>query len=150
MTSKSKGMRFSAKKIEFGLIPKDALVEIARVYHVGAQKYEKNNWLNDMNYSQMMEPLERHYMQWSMGNTTDPDTKCHHLSQVIWNAIALLTYELRGLGVDDRHKLPIDENFNWISGPASEMDLGMSNEELDQLRNKYSALREEHRKTQGE
>jgi len=41
-----------------------------------------------------------------MGETFDPETRLRHIAQAAWNAQALLAYELRGIGEDDRHKLP--------------------------------------------
>lgn len=147
---KLEGMRFSKNKMNFwSSIPKDALVELMRVYYTGAVKYDENNWLKGMKYSEMANPLERHWMKWSMGLTTDSkETKCHHLAMVAWNAIGLLTYELRGIGEDDRVKLPIDEDFNWISGPAAAMDLGLSDQELQDLAAKYQKNKVEFKRSQ--
>lgn len=139
------GMRFNTGKMRFNLIPMDARLELARVYTVGAAKYEDDNWLKGMSWKEMIDCAERHFALWQMGQARDPDTKCHHLAQVAWNVLGLLVYELRGLGTDDRTKLPIDENFNWISGPAKDLELGMSKDELEALRVKYAKMREEHK-----
>lgn len=147
---KPQGMRFSSGKMKFwSQIPKDALVEIMRVYHIGGIKYDENNWLRGMKFSDMANPLERHWFLWSMGDTKDRETRCHHLAHVAWNAIGLLVYELRGLGIDDRIKLPIDADFSWLSGPAKEMDLGLTKSELDELAVKYNKEKEAHKKATG-
>ena len=143
-------MRFSSGKMNFwSQISKDALVEIMRVYHIGGIKYDEGNWLRGMKFSEMANPLERHWFLWSLGDTKDRETRCHHLAHVAWNALGLLTYELRGLGLDDRIKLPIDFDFSWLSGPAKELDLGLSKEELDDLSTKYNKQKEEFRAEKG-
>ena len=38
------------------------------------------------------------------GERDDPETKCHHLAHVAWNALALMVYEMRGLGEDDLNR----------------------------------------------
>jgi len=139
------GMRFDSGKLRFNLIPMDAKVELARVYTIGAIKYDDDNWLKGMSWKIMIDCAERHFALFQMGQTRDPDTGCHHLAQAAWNLIGLLVYDLRGLGTDDRTKLPIDENFNWIAGRAKELGLGLSKEETDALRAKYTKMREEHK-----
>lgn len=135
-------MRFNAGKMDPSLIPLDARVELMRVYHIGAQKYDRDNWLKGMNWSTMVDCAERHFMLWQMGLHRDPDTGCHHLALAAWNLLGLLVYELRGLGTDDRTKLPIDEKFDWTEGPAKDLGLGLSQSEIDAMREKYSKLRE--------
>lgn len=142
---KNGGMRFNAGKMRFNLIPMDALVELARVYSVGALKYDDDNWLKGMSWKEMIDCADRHFGLWQMGLHRDKDTGCHHLAMAAWNILGLLVYELRGLGTDDRTKLPIDENFNWVDGPAKELGLGLSKEELEAMRDKYAKLREEHK-----
>lgn len=142
---KPTGMRFNSGKLRFNLIPMDARVELARVYTIGACKYDDNNWLKGMSWMSMVDCAERHFALWQMGQARDPDTGCHHLAQVAWNVLGLLVYEMRGLGTDDRTKLPIDELFNWIDGPAKELNLGLPPKEIEALRAKYAKLREEHK-----
>lgn len=139
---KKEAMRFSDNKLRFDLIPAEVLIELARVYTIGGVKYDDNNWRKGMKYSKVLGSLQRHLILFICGFDRDPDTKCHNLAQVIWNAATLLVYRLRGLGTDDRIKYDIDENFDLVHNP---MQLGMSKEELAELRKKYQQEREKHK-----
>lgn len=96
------GMRFDNDKLRFDLLPPDALIALARVYHAGAQKYPEHNWSKGMKWSKVSGSLWRHWMKWSLGEKKDPETNCHHLAHVAWNALTLMIYELKGIGEDDR------------------------------------------------
>lgn len=136
-------MRFDDNKLRFDLIPHEAMIELARAFTIGAIKYEDNNFRKGMKFSRCVGPLERHWNLWKCGQDTDPDTKCHHLASVLWNAAVLLTYQLREIGTDDRIKYPnVDALFNLIDNP---MGLGMSPEEMKELREKYKQQREKNK-----
>lgn len=42
----------------------------------------------------------RHLLEYEKGNEIDNETGCHHLSQVAWNAIAMLYLDKHGKGKD--------------------------------------------------
>jgi hypothetical protein len=46
--------------------------------------------------------LMRHAWAWLRGEDYDTETGSHHLIAVAWNAIAIYTYSMRGVGEDDR------------------------------------------------
>jgi hypothetical protein len=142
------GLRFSTGKLRLELIPVEWLVELARVMTVGATKYEERNWEAGMPWSQCLGPLNRHKARWEAGHIVDAETKCHELAMVAWNALALMSYELRGLGTDDRSKVAIGADFKWTEGPGTA--LGMSSEELAALSERYAAQRGEAATAQGE
>jgi hypothetical protein len=141
---KNTGLRFNAFKLGMSLIPFEWRIELARVFTLGSLKYKKNNWLGGMDWSVPMDCAERHYTKWAAGETVDPDTGCHHLALAAWNLLSLMTFEMRGLGTDDRvpHGLAFDENFNWTSGPAASMGLGKTPEEMQAIVDKYAKLRD--------
>lgn len=132
-------MRFTEGKLRFDLLPIEALIELTRVYSMGAIKYEDNNWRKGMKWSQVYRPIFSHLFKWLSGQTIDKETGCHHLAMVAWNALTLLTYDLHKLGTDDRVKFSIDENFNWVDNHLS---IGLSSEKMEELKNKYKLQRE--------
>lgn len=103
--------RSDAGKIRYDLIPADSLHELARVYTVGAQKYEPDNWLKGMSWSRCFGSMLRHAWKFWRGERYDADTGCHHMAMVAWNAFALCTYDFRKLGTDDRRLLEANEAF---------------------------------------
>ena len=59
------------------------------------------NWERGMPWSKVLGPLLRHLYKWTRGEIIDKESGQRHIAMVAWNAIALLTYELRKIGVDD-------------------------------------------------
>lgn len=100
------GLRFDEGKSRVDLIPADAMLELGRVYEAGDRKYRPlggpRNWEKGMPWTKVLGPLMRHLFHWMMGETRDPEDGQRHIAKVAWNAIALLTYELRKIGEDDR------------------------------------------------
>ncbi len=110
------GLRYDEGKLRFDLIPPELLIELARVYTEGAKKYADRNWERGMSWSKCIACLDRHWIKWRAGLTYDNGPKginTHHLANVIWNAAALMIYQIRGVGVDDRVKIPLTEGFDY-------------------------------------
>jgi len=104
-TLEDAGYRDDTDKPRVDLIPGDAMIEIAKVYTFGAKKYSDRNWEKGMHWSRMIGSLLRHTFKFMMGENIDEESGLLHSSMIAWNAIGLLTYQLRGIGEDDRHKL---------------------------------------------
>lgn len=102
-----KGLRYNAGKRDFTLIPPDALAYLADLFTIGARKYAPRNWERGMAYSNVMTSLDRHWNAFKSGEDRDPESTLYHMVHVCWNAMALLTYQLRGIGEDDRYKNPL-------------------------------------------
>lgn len=101
------GRKDDSGKIRFDLIPEDALWEVARVYTIGATKYDPWNWTNGIAYSRVVAALRRHLAKFVMGESLDEQDGQHHLASVAWAALALLHYDLnkeRYEKFDDRRK----------------------------------------------
>lgn len=139
---KQEGMRFDQQKLRPELIPIEWIVELSRVFTVGAMKYDDNNWLKGMAWPKVEGSMDRHILKWKNGEDVDHETKCLHLAQVAWNALALMSYYMRGIGADPRSVTLYDENLNPLEGtPAGDVGVGMSQEELSLLRKQYDNLR---------
>jgi len=109
---------------------------------MGALKYEDDNWRKGLPYSSCVRAINSHLTLWRSGKAVDPDTGCHHLAQVAWNALTLLVYELTKSGKDDRIKFSIDENFDWVD---NHLKLGKTKEEKKALRLKYEQERNKYK-----
>lgn len=95
---KDEGVKFDSQKLRWDLLPFDALEEVVKVYTYGATKYDDRNWEKGIKYSRVYGALLRHLMAWVGGKIFNKeDGNVLHLSQVVWNALALLTYEVRGM-----------------------------------------------------
>lgn len=66
--------------------------ELAKVFTIGASKYEPRNWEKGMSWESVLASLERHKEAFKSGEDTDPETGCLHMAHVAWNALALASY----------------------------------------------------------
>lgn len=64
------------------------------------------NWEHGMDWSRVYGAMLRHQNAWWSGEDTDPESGRSHLWHVACCAAFLLTYEMRGVGRDDRWKSP--------------------------------------------
>lgn len=100
------GNRDNKGKPGVHLLPLDALVDIARVYDYGCRKYALHNWEQGLKWSEGTEAsLLRHLAAWHGGEDYDPESGLPHDLHIAFNALALVAFRLRGIGIDDRHKL---------------------------------------------
>lgn len=91
-----------AKPEAYNLIPWDQMHEVARLYHRGAQKYEPDNWKRGYDWSLSFSSLIRHAITFWQGQSLDPETRCHHLSSVVFHALTLMYFEQHHPALDDR------------------------------------------------
>lgn len=101
-TGASKGM----KECRYDMIPWEPLAELALVYGKGEIKYPSGptgpNWLNGMPYSWSIRAAKSHLEHFVAGVDFDDDDSVHHLAHAVWHLFALMTFQARGLGTDDR------------------------------------------------
>jgi hypothetical protein len=91
-----------AGKPRFDLIPVEPLEELARLYALGAEKYGDRNHESGMRWGRVYSAMQRHAFAWWRGEQRDQEDGQHHLASVVWCALALMDYEQRGVGEDDR------------------------------------------------
>ena len=95
-------------KAEFGLLPWDALEEVAKVFAMAIhEKYAPRDWEIDENgtsYTDHVNSIGRHLKQWFHdANESDPESGLHPMAHVASRALMVLANELRGPGArDDR------------------------------------------------
>lgn len=103
------GGQKGSKLERYDLLPMAAMDEVARVYGLGAMKYEDNNWLKGYKWGLSIAALQRHVSKFMSGESLDPDDelvmpgkRLHHLAHVVWHCMTLMMYEKLGRGTDDR------------------------------------------------
>lgn len=93
---------FLDDKPRWDLLPLPEIEDLVKVYTAGAKKYAPNNWQKlDNGYQRYKAALFRHLLAYEKGERIDPDTKCMHLAQVVWNAVAMLWFDKNGKGLYD-------------------------------------------------
>lgn len=90
----------------FSLIPPEFLWELASHYGRGARKYADRNWERGYKWSLSVDALLRHLYLWLGGEDDDAETGTNHLIAVAWHAVALFTFQVRGLGTNDVRGTP--------------------------------------------
>lgn len=77
------GRKFDGGKLDYTLVPFEALDEIVKVLMFGAQKYERDNWRHVENAMQRYTAAAfRHLTAYNKGEHTDPETGISHLAHV--------------------------------------------------------------------
>lgn len=90
------------KPERLSLIPVGPLLELARLYGVGAAKYDDHNWRRGYEFSKSYDALCRHLLQWWDGEDIDPEMGTSHLAAVAWHAFTLLYFLEHHPEFDDR------------------------------------------------
>ena len=108
------GLRYDTGKNRLDLLPPEWIWGLGKVTTAGALKYEDRNWELGMPWSKVWGPMLRHAFKFLMGERYDKETGCHHLLMVAWNALALFTYDLKKLGVDDIRGAPQPWMFDFM------------------------------------
>lgn len=103
--------RFDLGKVRWELLPDDVLEKVAEIYTHGALKYDEENWRKGMQWKRCIGSMKRHTKAFTTGEDIDPDSKCLHLGQIIWNAITLLWYQMEQVEGDDRVKTYKNKEF---------------------------------------
>ena len=102
-TTSSTGGEKGVKPERFGQIPVNALLELARQYGVGAEKYTAHNFRKGYEFSKSFDALMRHAWTWWNGEETDPETGTSHMAAVAWHAFNLMTLLDEHPEFDDRY-----------------------------------------------
>jgi hypothetical protein len=99
----STGGRKGRSLLRHDLIPVKALAEVALIYGLGSRKYEDNNWRRGYPWSLSVAALKRHLDKWIDGQSWDKEG-FHHLSAVVFHALALMEFEREHPELDDRYE----------------------------------------------
>jgi len=102
LPTEKEGVKFDGGKARYDLIPPDSLHELAKLYTMGAEKYGDRNWEKGMKWGRIFRAMMGHGWAFWRGERFDPDDGQHHLASVAWCALALMSYDMREIGEDDR------------------------------------------------
>lgn len=102
VTDERSGGEKGAKLTQLGALDPVALIEIARVAGVGANKYSAFNFLKGYDWSLSFNAGMRHALLFWSGEDVDKETKRLHAAMAAWHFHALTGFLMRGIGNDDR------------------------------------------------
>lgn len=108
--------RFNEGKIRYGLIPKYANEQLAKVFTLGALKYGEDNWQKGQKWSIIEESLRRHLEAYAAGEDFDPETGIYHVTHIAANAHLLAEMYRKHPELDDRPK-------SYLTQPKITLDI---------------------------
>lgn len=105
------GVKYDRAKPRIDLIPAPLLLELAKLFGMGAEKYAPRNWEQGFEWHRNYNGAMRHLLAWWSGEDDDPENGQPHLIAAIWNLIVLRHFERMQAGTDDRpdHGPPPEE-----------------------------------------
>ncbi len=85
-------LRFNQGKLDWTLIPFDALEEVVKVLEMGAVKYGRNNYQLDpgLPLESYIQSSFRHLIELTKGELLDKESELNHFSHVAANALMYL------------------------------------------------------------
>lgn len=94
----------------YSLIPPEPMGEVARVFQIGAEKYEPRGWEKGLPWSDVVDRIHKHLGRWMRGEKFDLEDGQHNLASVAWAALVLMEFEKTHPETDDIHPKAPDEN----------------------------------------
>lgn len=81
-------------KLDWSLLPMEALEPVVEVLEFGKTKYSSWNWSegSGFNWTRVISAALRHIFAWMRGEDLDPETNKSHLAHAVCNLIFLLYY----------------------------------------------------------
>lgn len=101
MVSHTGGVK-GAKPEAYHLLPFDSLAAVARVYNMGAEKYEPHNWRRGYPWSLSFSAAMRHMAAFWEGEDLDAESGEPHVAHAVFHMLALLAYMKSQREFDDR------------------------------------------------
>ncbi len=95
-------------KPDFTLIPQEALLEVAKVFTHGKDKYGVFNYSLGTDYRRYIAASGRHINQWLRGENLD-EIGTNHLANSIASLMMVLDNQLTNKGTDDRNPVYQDK-----------------------------------------
>ena len=89
-------------KPRYDLLPPEALEEVVQALTWGVQAHGARNWETGQPWGSRFAKIMRHCWEWMRGVEKDKETGLNPLAHAIVQALFLLTYQIRGIGEDDR------------------------------------------------
>lgn len=82
----------NALALDEGISYADAVLRLGELYEIGAKKYAARNWEKGMDWGRCFSALTRHLLKFVKGEKEDEVDGQHHLTSVVWCAVALLHF----------------------------------------------------------
>ena len=94
VTNPLTGGQKGSKQAQLFDAPPEALLELAKVYGHGAEKYSHHNYRKGYNWSLSYNALFRHLLASINGEDIDPESGLPHMAHSIWHCLTLTQFLL--------------------------------------------------------
>lgn len=85
------GKKFDSNKPKVSLVPSEAILEMAKAFTYGANKYGADNFKNGIAYRRLLDAAMRHILAISAGEEIDPESGNSHVGHAM-ASLAMLAY----------------------------------------------------------
>jgi len=116
VTDATTGGQKGKKITQLGALDPLAVIELARVAGMGANKYAPYNFMKGYDWSLSFNAMMRHALLFWAGETHDPESGLNHMGHAAWMALCLISFSERRLGTDDRYS-PVPDVFSETPEP---------------------------------
>ena len=104
---KTEAVKFDSGKVDWTLVPFEALEDMVKVLEFGAKKYDRWNWTTGggFKWTRVAASGMRHLFAWLRGEDTDPESGLSHIAHAQCNLL-FLAYYIRNkntMNKDDRN-----------------------------------------------
>ena len=93
------------EKPRLSLIPQHAVVEVAKVFGYGANKYDAYNFSKGAYKTTYTDAAQRHINRYLLNEDIDPESGLSHLAHGICCLMMLLDNDLIETSIEDRNKM---------------------------------------------
>ena len=91
-------------KVDWSLLPIEAMEDVIRVFMFGEKKYARFNYRLGFDSNRLVAACMRHLLSWQKGDDLDPETGISHLAHAVCTLLMLRTNEIDGKITDGRYK----------------------------------------------
>jgi hypothetical protein len=104
---KIEAVKFDSGKVDWTLVPFEALEEMAQVLTFGAKKYDSWNWTTGggFKWTRVLASCMRHLFAFMRGEDNDPESGLSHISHAQCNLLFLAYY------IRNKKKFPNDDRY---------------------------------------
>jgi hypothetical protein len=104
VTDYATGGQKGTKLTRLGAMDPVAIIALARIAGMGAEKYSQFNYLKGFDYDLAFNAMMRHALLFWTGEDNDPESGLPHMAHAAWMALALVSFVERGIGNDTRFR----------------------------------------------
>jgi len=98
------GIKNDKGKAPLSMIPYEALIEAARVFDFGKDKYGRDNWRGGFEWTRLIDAALRHISEFNNGEDCDKESGYSHIGHALCCLMMLMSHIKRGYGKDNRFR----------------------------------------------